>query len=478
MFFDSIRFDPIPFDSIQFNIYKIMTLTNYRRAAVLLFLAESSLTLPLHVSAFVSPTSSSITTTKTTTTTAVATASTAGTGPATTSSSRSALGASFFESLFEDENEKLFERFDADRSGAIDKEEFKDVVRKINGDSRRREILSVATATFGGIWVASASQTFQFGQKKLRDKYLEPLAERAMFEQFPTAVLSGDCDAAVWKTLRARGFTPANTLLGHSVCSDEINNRKEQLVPLMVDRWGEGFALGGLGGLPFAGKSGFGAYLHHVPDDGKLLVVFAPHVGVDGEGRIGGLQRDGQAKVSSACGAAIGAYKALQSKKSTPQDPLTILDNVQKEDYQTKFDPQLEQIVNLLAPRLKGIEDASDSIAFVTYQMQGIIRELITACITQTPDLFENASEVAVVGGIIINRRKGGDFFQPLSFETRKRVPEGGSTNVQLDDPIDLFEETFGPKPNLLPVMGSAAALERIGVSCPLGTLGRAQQSN
>ena len=45
----------------------------------------------------------------------------------------------------------------------------------------------------------------------------------------------------------------------------------------MVKRWGEGFALGGLGGLPFAGKSGFRAYLHHVPDSGELpLHVLTP----------------------------------------------------------------------------------------------------------------------------------------------------------------------------------------------------------
>ena len=328
----------------------------------------------------------------------------------------------------------------------------------MNGKARRREVLSVATATFGGLWVASSSNTFQLGQKQLREKYLEPLAEEAMFTNFPTALLSGDCDSAIWKTLKERGFTPANTLFGNSICSDEINNRKEQLMPLMVNRWGEGFSLGGLAGLPFAGKSGFGAYLHHVPDDGKLLVLFAPHVGVDKEGRIGGLQRDGQAAVSSACGAAIGAYKALQAQKATPVDPLLVLENIQKEDIDTKFDPQLDQIVKLLAPRLKGIEDSSDSIAFVTYQMYGIIRELITACITQTPDIFENANEVAVVGGIIINRRKGGDFFQPLSFETRKRDPN--NDKLVVGAPIDLFEETFGPKPNLLPVMGSEAAME------------------
>jgi hypothetical protein len=430
----------------------------YKNAVLLLSLA-GSLTVPSPSSAFVLPSS------------APTASVTKSQDVSTTRRSDFALGSSpasrkgFFDSLFEEENEELFSRFDADRSGAIDKEEFKDVVRKINVDARRREVLSVASATFGGIWVATASNTFQFGQKQLRNTYLEPLAEDAMQANFPTALLSGDCEKAIWKTLKARGFTPDNTLFGHSVCSDEINNRREQLIPLMIDRWREGFTLGGLGGLPFAGKSGFGAYLHHVPDSGKLLVVFAPHVGVDKEGRIGSLQRDGQAAVSSACGAAIGAYKALQTQKVTPQDPLLVLDNIQKEDIDTKFDPQLDQIVKLLAPRLRGIEESSDSIAFVTYQMYGIIRELITACITQTPDLFDTASEVAVLGGVIINRRKGGDFFQPLSFETRKRCvqPDDG-TNV-VDAPSDLFEEAFGSRPNLLPVMGSEAALEQASIA-------------
>lgn len=191
--------------------------------------------------------------------------------------------------------------------------------------------------------------------------------------------------------------------------------------------------------------------MHHVPDNGKLLILFAPHVGIDGEGRVGSLQRDGQATVSSACGAAIGAYKALQQKKQSPDDPLLVLQSIQPEDSDTSFDPQLEKIVQLLAPRLKNIEDSEDSIAFVTYQMYGIIRELITACVTQTPELFDLASEVAVVGGIMINRRKGGDFFQPLSFESRRKG----------ELPVDLYEETFGKRPDLLPILGSEDALTR-----------------
>ena len=70
--------------------------------------------------------------------------------------------------------------------------------------------------------------------------YVEERAEVAQQQFFPTALLSSDVDRAVAKVLRARGFTPANTLFGHSVCADEVNNRKEQLVPLLVNRWEEG----------------------------------------------------------------------------------------------------------------------------------------------------------------------------------------------------------------------------------------------
>ena len=200
-------------------------------------------------------------------------------------------------------------------------------------------------------------------------------------------MLSSDVDEAVRRTLAARGYTPANTLFGHSVCSDEVNAKAEQLVNLMVSRWGEGFTLGGLGGLPFAGKSGFRAYLHHAPDSGKLLIMFAPHVGIDSEGRVGALQREGQSALSKACGAALGAYKAIQSKggagkyKESAVKDLNARNEVKASDY--KFDPELGSIINLLTPRLKGVELAPEPITFVTYQMYTIVRDLLDNCFTE-----------------------------------------------------------------------------------------------
>lgn len=39
-----------------------------------------------------------------------------------------------------------------------------------------------------------------------------------------------------------------------------------------------------------------------------------------------------------------------------------------------------------------------------------------------TEDVWEWVTEVAIVGGIMVNRKSGGDFFQPLSFELRTQV--------------------------------------------------------
>ena len=88
--------------------------------------------------------------------------------------------------------------------------------------------------------------------------------------------------------------------------------------------------------------------------------------------------------------------------------------------------------------------------------MYAIVRDLVDDCIAQTPDLFNLATEVAIVGGVMINRRVGGDFFQPLSFETR--VKDGSpSGNI-----IDLYEESFGQRPDLTSVLGSQEAVDAL----------------
>jgi len=182
--------------------------------------------------------------------------------------------------------------------------------------------------------------------------------------------------------------------------------------------------------------------------------MFAPHVGVDADGRIGALQREGQSAVSKACGAAIGAFKAIgkqnAERAAAGGNVLAIVDD-KKADAYDEFDPEIQQIVSLLKPKLDGIERSANDVGFVTYQMYGIVRDLVNACIRDTPDVWEWTDEVALVGGIIINRKTGGDFFQPLSFETRTK-----------DKTTDLYQDAFGNRPDLGPVLGASSIAAEI----------------
>jgi hypothetical protein len=82
---------------------------------------------------------------------------------------------------------------------------------------------------------------------------------------------------------------------------------------MFANRWGEVFPLGGLAGMPFTGKTGWGAFSSHVPKDGNICVLFAPHVGIDSNGNVGKVLREGQDCSSAACGAAIGAFGAVKN---------------------------------------------------------------------------------------------------------------------------------------------------------------------
>ena len=98
------------------------------------------------------------------------------------------------------------------------------------------------------------------------------------------------------------------------------------------------FHMGGLGGIPFTGKTGFAAFSHHVPDGkspqamymvvsscishlwfpsgGNLFILFAPHIGVSDTGELGKYSRRGQIdRDGTACGAACGALKFCEDCK-------------------------------------------------------------------------------------------------------------------------------------------------------------------
>lgn len=155
------------------------------------------------------------------------------------------------------------------------------------------------------------------------------------------------------------GFTTRNTLYGQSLCVDEANHGSGELSDQMRHVWGHVFNLGGVAGIPFVGKTGFTAFSHHVPDDGNLFVVYAPHVGISPKGEVGKLLRDGQHRLTTSCGAAVAGYQQLvsgsQSDDGDPFDMMThLLRALQKDvqDISASTDPQV-----MLARKMFAIAD-------------------------------------------------------------------------------------------------------------------------
>ena len=193
--------------------------------------------------------------------------------------------------------------------------------------------------------------------------------ESSLRANFPGSLSDSAVALRVAAALRERGYTPNNTLVGSSLCSDEINDTSESLIGDFQNKLGvEGvFNLGGLGGLPFVGISGMGAFTSHCPVDGKIFIVFGPHVGIANDGTVGKIERVGKDSVSGACGAGIGAYKAIMAADSSKEAPKDVLGT---KDFQEEY--IISQLSNRL-DALKGKETDNESITYVTNKMYDLV---------------------------------------------------------------------------------------------------------
>ncbi|MCP4934955.1 MAG: hypothetical protein GY927_12300 [bacterium] len=122
-------------------------------------------------------------------------------------------------------------------------------------------------------------------------------------QYFPNPTQESVFFAKTASTLANLGFRGENTLPIIAVCRDEIC---ASFVSAAEQHWGNSFTLGGLAGLPFAGKTGMGAASHHAPDkyDRERFVIYAmTHIGFGPDAEIGGCVRPGMEHLNGACGA-------------------------------------------------------------------------------------------------------------------------------------------------------------------------------
>ena len=246
-------------------------------------------------------------------------------------------------------------------------------------------------------------------------------------EYFPGAIPSQDVLDKVSRICQARGWHAKNCLYAQSVCPDEINHERGDVTHLFTNYLGEVFHLGGLGGIPFTGKSGFAAYSHHVPDGGNCFILMAPHVGVDSRCNLGSYDRAGQINAGAACGAAIGALGHCKASKELPD--LT----KSQDDYQMSY---IIHRVNEAKDEILGDdpEDENAIQARLANHMHKVATEMLDNIATL--NFGGPHSSLIILTGIQINMPDPlPDYFQPRAFYVKQKTGEAY---------MDLFEETFG----------------------------------
>ena len=250
-------------------------------------------------------------------------------------------------------------------------------------------------------------------------------ANNSVRKYFPGAIGSSQVLHKVQAVAPQFGITVDNTLFSQSVCPDEINHERGDITDIFI-QWlsKKVFHLGGLGGIPFTGPTGFAAYSGHVPENGHCFILQAPHIGVTREGAFGKYCRAGQTEAGAACGAAIGAYNHCCAGHPLPD--LTDAN---------AMDQQMSWIIHQLSKRCNGIQKLvtkNDRQTQLVREMQSIGKERIDGM--ASVNFGGPNSRLFVLSGIQINMpHPFEDYFEPLSFEMHHK--NGTIT--------DLYAKTF-----------------------------------
>jgi len=199
------------------------------------------------------------------------------------------------------------------------------------------------------------------------------------------------------------GMSRSNTIYAQSLCADEINSDKGHLGRLLTEHYyNRVFPLGGIGGAPYGGKTGFAAFSHHVPENGNVFVLFGPHIGFSPEGEPGKFLRNGQQALSTSCGALCAAYSQCTSGGMSA-DPK---------------DMEQSWLREKLGPKCNDIKASSNPMVELALQAYKVIEEEILSIVNTD---FGNGNLV-LLGGIQINMPYGmAGYFKPMHFSIRAK---------------------------------------------------------
>jgi hypothetical protein len=190
-------------------------------------------------------------------------------------------------------------------------------------------------------------------------------------------------------------------LFASCVCPDELNYRATSF----DNSFRHAFYLGGLGGIPYTGKTGMAAYVSHVPDDGALFIFYGPHVGIDSDGTVGIIHRQHQQEPTYSCGALVSVLERM--RKDIPFDwSLGNFEDLQARVIQKLLHNHKERIFNSDQYVLEAVK--------IIFDVSGC---MLRQFVVENKKKYR-CKHVFLLGGIIINTDVGQENYVEIqSFE-------------------------------------------------------------
>jgi hypothetical protein len=218
---------------------------------------------------------------------------------------------------------------------------------------------------------------------------------------FPEALDAKDTSIRfMGKMQEEHGIDISSVLMATSLCSDDVNIPSTSFFSVLFGP----FIMGGLGGLPFSGKTGMMAFAHHIPDNGSALFFYGPHIGVTLDGKLGKMYRPRQEKPGNSCGALMLALDRFRADSS--YRPSLTEDDYQQMMLETSLLPYRDQVL--------AAENQELAITEATFK---VIDKKLLEYLKATKDEF-HVDHVTLLGGIIINTDYGlDDYFAMRRFE-------------------------------------------------------------
>lgn len=277
------------------------------------------------------------------------------------------------------------------------------------------ELDSIRRKVFGGLDFGAEAESSEISKsgwdmaKESKDaSAVNQVTVEKIISVYPKALTNDDLVNKVTSVLTKYGFGE-KTLLATSLCCDEVNRQLERD---FSKSYGQHFSMGGLAGFAFGGVTSFGAMAHHIPNGGDCLVVYGPHVGVDGDGKVGKVNRRGRKTSGTCCGsgvAAAGYVDAVTKGQRDAAPPCT-----------SPLDAQQTFVGNMLLPFGKRLENAPDKMVELPLALFDAQHALMQQIVAAGCGEVGGDGKIALLGGVQINTPDGTpDYFLPLCFELR-----------------------------------------------------------